>query len=181
MSDLLLANLITIGIVGIGIYIYHMYIEYKKALYYENLRSNVANVIEKSIMFTVKYYPLLSSNIHLESIKNMLGDICDKTISNNHPVTLPPNLFNLNSINTLSSLKQPSVCKQKSYKSKPYSSTEDEACAKQLFGNYSPIKVPKGYLHDCHCSNKTKTECDKSDDDCDGCDTYSGEGFEIKI
>ena len=142
--------------------------EYKRAQYYENLRRNVTDVIEKGVMFTIKYYPLLSSNIHLESIKNILGEMFNKQTSNNQPTTpfLPP--------------KTPNLYKnsQPSYKIKKYHLFCDSECPSPcpLPGSQ---KSPTKCSCNGNCSRKNKTEYDKSDDECNI--NSDCEGFEIKI
>jgi hypothetical protein len=122
MQDLLIGCFIIFGITWINILTYHLYREYKRQQYYENLKTQALNVTEKALDLFYKF-SMINYTSGTDTIKKMLIEISKDMITNQ---IKSPNLFE--DFPMLTSLTPKKYCPSKSPKIKCKHKTHSYEC-----------------------------------------------------
>lgn len=188
MYEFLLSNLLTTFIVGVGLYAYHSYVEYKRQQYYEHLQykaSKVVKVVSKTFLTWMSKYHEMKSADNLETIKELLFNLAKQ---NNGKIG-----DNLNTIKDL--MKEVTDTTKKTYNSGSGSGFDFNDCLKPFadsFINSSLNSLPKQksdtpdigdyvckmskiYGDYCKCDNESEckpkykkhNQCDSDEESCE--------------
>jgi len=188
MYEFLLSNLLTMFTVGVGLYMYHSYVEYKKQQYYEHLQykfNKVMKTVSKMLFKYLSQYHEMKTANNLETIKDLLIQMTENNngqIGNNlHTIKDLMNEFNETTKNKNMGFDL-SSCLKPVADSFLQSLTKNNSNAPDL-GAYV-CKLNK--LYDDQCSpcpgsdNKSKSKYHKHKQ-CDDTDEESGESCGVKL
>lgn len=172
MYELLLSNLFTIVVVGCGLFSYHLYTEYKRKQYYENLQYCAGKLLTKCSKLALTYisqYHKMKTSQDIESIKDLLSQVVETNNNHNHnnnntakfdfdfahiePLIKPLTETFLNSQNKTSEKNNINVIK----------------------------KLVKKYTSDNNCDNNCDNKCDSDNDSDSECYNNDLSGFKVTI
>lgn len=197
MYEFLLSNLITTVIVGLGIYAYHSYVEYKRQQYYENLQyraSKFVKALSKSLLTWISHYHEMKTSDNLETIKQLLMDLTQ----HNTPYNIGDNLHKIKDLmeefNETSKIKNPVfefVTGLKpvvdSYVNSPSHNTHNKKHNDETWGTIFGNLGIKQDTDNCPPCSSYKKQCSKykknTDECCDDSDSEDSQckGFKMTI
>ncbi|ARF12446.1 hypothetical protein Klosneuvirus_6_8 [Klosneuvirus KNV1] len=196
MYEFLLSNLLTTFIVGLGIYAYHSYVEYKKQQYYEHLQyraSKVMKTLSKSLLTWISHYHEMKTSDNLEVIKDLLLEMTQHNNTHNIGDNLHTIKGLMEEVNESTKNKNPGfdfvTCLKpvvESYVNSSFNNKNGNVINDTIFGNFG-TKMDTDNCPPCpsykkHCSKYKKSNdetsnlgkkcCDDSDSEDSQCKSF---------